>query len=623
MATEYRAPVRELRFVLEALCDLDELATRPGFEEATPDMVAAVLEEAGKFAGEVLGPLNESGDRQGARLVDGKVELAEGFAEAYGQFVINGWPSLDGPTEFGGQGMPKAVGTAVNECWHAANMAFALGPMLTNGATDAVESHASDALKALYLEKMVSGEWSGTMNLTESQAGSDLSAVRAKALPEGEHYRITGQKIFITWGEHEAAENIIHLVLARLPDAPEGTRGISLFLVPKYVADVDGSLGERNDVRAVSLEHKLGIHASPTCVMSFGDGDGAIGYLVGEENRGLACMFTMMNAARLGVGLQGVAIGDRAYQAAVDYAKERVQGGSPGHAGRVAIIEHADVRRMLLTMRALVEAGRALALTAVAALDRAATASSEEERKAQQSRVDLLTPIVKAWATENGQEVASLGVQVHGGMGYIEETGAAQHLRDARITTIYEGTTGIQALDLVGRKTLRDGGAATRVLLGEMRALQTEVAADAGTQELAAALGTSIDRAEAGLAWLLEHGGDPAVPNAVAVPYLQLMGTVCGAWMMVKAALAAGRALAAGDEDAAFYRAKGVTARFYLDHVAPRAAAHLETLQAGARGIAMGSVFPVRGDSSPGQCPRATPDRREDAAPTHRAACLT
>ena len=586
MASDYRAPVADLRFCLEHLCDLEELATRPGFEEATPDMVAAVLEEAGRFAGEVLAPLNWPGDREGAKLVDGKVELPEGFADAYARFVENGWPALDMPADFGGQGMPKAVGTAVNECWHAANIAFALGPMLTQGAIDAVEQHAPDALKATYLEKMVSGEWSGTMNLTEPQAGSDLSAVRTRAVPEGDHYRITGQKIFITWGEHEASENIVHLVLARLPDAPEGTRGISLFLVPKYLVGDDGTPGERNDLRAVSLEHKLGIHASPTCVMSYGDEGGAVGYLVGEENKGLACMFTMMNAARLAVGLQGVAIGERAYQAAVDYAKERIQGGAPGRDGRVAIIEHADVRRMLLTMRALVEAGRALSLVAVAAFDRAATAADEDERKAHQARVDLLTPIVKAWATENGQEVASLGVQVHGGMGYIEETGAAQHLRDARITTIYEGTTGIQALDLVGRKTLRDGGAAMRDLVAEMRALLPELEADEATADLAGPYTVAVDQGEAGLAWLLQHGGsEPAVPASVAVPYLMLQGTVCGAWVMARSALAASRALAAGAEDPGFLETKRLVARFYFDHVAPRAAAWLATVEAGSRGI--------------------------------------
>jgi alkylation response protein AidB-like acyl-CoA dehydrogenase len=586
MAADYTAPVADLRFCLEHLCNLEELATRPGFEEATPDMIAAVLEEAGRFAGEVLGPLNWDGDRQGAQLIDGKVQLADGFAEAYAQFVDNGWPALDGPTDFGGQGMPKAVGTAVNEMWHSANMAFALGPMLTQGAIDAVESHADEALRATYLEKMVSGEWSGTMNLTEPQAGSDLSAVRSKAVPEGDHYRISGQKIFITWGEHEAAENIVHLVLARLPDAPEGTRGISLFLVPKYLVNEDGSRGELNDLRAVSLEHKLGIHASPTCVMSFGDEGGAVGYLVGEENKGLACMFTMMNAARLGVGLQGVSIGERAYQAAASYAKERVQGGAPGHQGRVAIIEHADVRRMLLTMRALVEAGRALSLVAQAAFDRVATAADEDERKAQQARVDLLTPIVKAWATENGQEVASLGVQVHGGMGYIEETGAAQHLRDARITTIYEGTTGIQALDLVGRKTLRDGGVAMRALVAEMHGLIAELEADGKVADLAEPYSRAVAQAEAGLAWLLEHGAeDPEVPASVAVPYLMLQGTVCGAWVMTRAALAASRELASGGDDEAFLHAKLVTARFYLDHVAPRAMAFLATVEAGSRGI--------------------------------------
>ncbi len=587
MASDYHAPVADLRFCLESLCDLEELASRPGYEEATPDMVAAVLDEAGRFAGEVLAPLNGPGDRQGAQLVDGKVQLADGFAEAYAQFVENGWPALDMPAEFGGQGMPKAVGTAVNECWHSANLAFALGPMLTQGAIDAVEAHATDALKATYLENMVSGTWSGTMNLTEPQAGSDLSAVRAKAVPEDDHYRITGQKIFITWGEHEAAGNIVHLVLARLPDAPDGTRGISLFLVPKFLVNADGSLGERNDVRAVSLEHKLGIHASPTCVMSYGDEGGAVGYLVGEENKGLACMFTMMNAARLAVGLQGVAIGERAYQAAAGYAKERVQGSAPGHPGRVAIIEHPDVRRMLLTMRALVEASRALSLVAVAAFDRTARARDDDERRAQQARVDLLTPIVKAWATENGQEVASLGVQVHGGMGYIEETGAAQHLRDARITTIYEGTTGIQALDLVGRKTLRDGGEAMRALLAEMGELSAALEADGKVADLVDPYAEAVARGAGGLDWLLANGAeDPEVPASVAVPYLMLQGTVCGAWVMARAALAASQRLVAGGGDEAFLHAKLVTARFYFDHVAPRAGAWLATVEAGSRGLA-------------------------------------
>ncbi len=587
MASDYHAPVADLRFCLESLCDLEELASRPGYEEATPDMVAAVLDEAGRFAGEVLAPLNGPGDRQGAQLVDGKVQLADGFAEAYAQFVENGWPALDMPAEFGGQGMPKAVGTAVNECWHSANLAFALGPMLTQGAIDAVEAHATDALKATYLMNMVSGTWSGTMNLTEPQAGSDLSAVRAKAVPEDDHYRITGQKIFITWGEHEAAGNIVHLVLARLPDAPDGTRGISLFLVPKFLVNADGSLGERNDVRAVSLEHKLGIHASPTCVMSYGDEGGAVGYLVGEENKGLACMFTMMNAARLAVGLQGVAIGERAYQAAAGYAKERVQGSAPGHPGRVAIIEHPDVRRMLLTMRALVEASRALSLVAVAAFDRTARARDDDERRAQQARVDLLTPIVKAWATENGQEVASLGVQVHGGMGYIEETGAAQHLRDARITTIYEGTTGIQALDLVGRKTLRDGGEAMRALLAEMGELSAALEADGKVADLVDPYAEAVARGAAGLDWLLANGAeDPEVPASVAVPYLMLQGTVCGAWVMARAALAASQRLVAGGGDEAFLHAKLVTARFYFDHVAPRAGAWLATVEAGSRGLA-------------------------------------
>lgn len=585
MAQEYQAPVQDLCFYLDAICKLNELNQIGVFAEVTPDLVEAVLEEAGRFASEVLAPINETGDRQGALLRDGKVVLADGFTDAYRQFVENGWPALDNSVAHGGQGMPKVLGTAVNELWQSANMAFALGPMLTNGAIDAVEMHASETLRQCYLEKLISGEWTGTMNLTEPQAGSDLSAVRTRAVPEGDHYRISGQKIFITWGDHEAAENIIHLVLARLPDAPPGTRGISLFLVPKYLVNDNGSLGERNDLQVVNVEHKLGIHGSPTCTMSFGDGEGAIGFLVGEENKGLACMFTMMNAARLAVGLQGVSIGDRAYQAAAAYARERVQGSAAGRDGGVAIVEHPDIRRMLLTMRALTEAGRALSLYTVAQLDRANHAEDEQGRRIHQERVDLLTPIVKGWVTENAQEVASLGIQVHGGMGYVEETGVAQYLRDARITTIYEGTTGIQALDLVGRKTLRDRGAACRALIWDMRKTGQQLQRHHTLADWSQDYDRSIDQAEAALHWLLDQGDSASQQAAcVAVPYLMLFGAACGSWMMVQSALAASEPLAGGGESP-FHRNKLVTARFYLDHIAPRAAALLCTVQAGSRGI--------------------------------------
>ena len=585
MAQEYQAPVDDLLFGLKAIAGLDELNRLEAFAEATPDLVEAVLEEAGRFAGEVLAPINATGDRQGSLLKDGGVILADGFADAYRQFVANGWPALDASPEHGGQGMPKVVGTAVNELWQSANMAFALGPMLTNGAIDAVEMHASEALKQLYLKKLISGEWTGTMNLTEPQAGSDLSAVRTRAVPEGEHYRVSGQKIFITWGDHEAAENIIHLVLARLPDAPEGTRGISLFLVPKFLVNDDGSLGERNDLQVVNVEHKLGIHGSPTCTMSFGDSNGAIGFLIGEENKGLACMFTMMNAARLAVGLQGVSIGDRAYQAAAAYACERVQGFATGRDGCVAIIEHPDIRRMLLTMRALTEAGRALSLYTVAQLDRANQAEDFEARRLHQARVDLLTPIVKGWVTENAQEVASLGIQVHGGMGYIEETGVAQYLRDARITTIYEGTTGIQALDLVGRKTLRDRGAASRALIGDMRKTGQQLHQHHSLADWTQDYDRCIDQAESALNWLLSQDDKaPRQAASVAVPYLMLFGAACGCWMMVQSALAASEPVSGGS-GSLFYRNKLVNARFYLDHIAPRAAALLCTVQTGSRGI--------------------------------------
>jgi alkylation response protein AidB-like acyl-CoA dehydrogenase len=432
--SEYLAPTQEMQFVLEQIAGLEEVAKLPGYEEATPDMVQAILEEAGKFAAEALAPLNVVGDQQGAKLVDGKVKEADGFAKAYAEFVENGWASLSGSVDFDGQGLPKVVGTAVDEMWQTANLAFSLCPMLTHGSIDAVQHHGSDAQKALYLPRLISGQWTGTMNLTEPQAGSDLSVVRCKAVPNGDHYLISGQKIFITWGDHEMAENVIHLVLARTPDAPAGTRGISLFIVPKFMVDADGNLGERNDAYAVSLEHKMGIHASPTCVMSFGDNGGAVGYLVGEENKGLAYMFTMMNNARLNVGLQGVSISERAYQLASAYAEDRVQGGVP-------IIQHPDVKRMLLLMKTQTEAARMLAYRAFAHMDFAERSDDVETRKRNQAWVDLLTPIVKAWITEMAQEVTSLGVQVHGGMGFIEETGAAQYMRDARIIPIYEGTT--------------------------------------------------------------------------------------------------------------------------------------------------------------------------------------
>ncbi|HEY5717376.1 MAG TPA: acyl-CoA dehydrogenase [Motiliproteus sp.] len=566
---EYRAPLTEMTFALNELAGMEQIAALPGYEEATPDMVSAILEEAGKLSGEVLAPLNEVGDRTGVKLTaDFEVPTPAGFKEAYQQFAEGGWGSLQFDPEFGGQGMPKVLATAVQEMWQAANMSWGLCPLLTQGAIEALEANASDAIKQTFIPPMVSGEWTGTMNLTEPQAGSDLAAIRAKAEPEGDHYRISGQKIFITWGEHDFTSNIVHLVLARLPDAPEGVRGISLFVVPKFLINADGSLGERNDCKAVSLEHKMGIHASPTCVMSFGDNGGAIGYLVGQPNKGLACMFTMMNNARLGVGLQGVAIADRAYQHAVNYARERVQGPAPGSRVSAPIIQHPDVRRMLLTMRALTEAARGLAYVAHAGLD-FEHAGTDEQKQAQQARVALLTPIVKGWGPEIAQEVTALGVQVHGGMGFIEETGAAQFQRDARILPIYEGTNGIQAMDLVGRKTLFDQGAAMNDLLAEIRSVIASAEGSAFASE-AAALDEAVQALELVQAGLLKGAeGDINLAGSIAFNYLMLAGTLSGGWMMLKSALAAAAKADAGDNDP-FYTAKQATARFYFQQILPR-----------------------------------------------------
>ena len=469
----YTAPLADMRFALREVAGLQQVAALPGYEHATDDTVDAVLEEAAKLAGNGLAPLNRDGDKVGARLENGVVRTAPGFTGIYKEFVDGGWNSLPFDPEFGGQGMPWLLATTVQEMWQAANMGFGLVLLLNQGAIDAIHHHGSAEQKATYLPRMISGEWTGTMNLTEPQAGSDLGQLKSRAVKDGDHYKITGQKIFITYGEHDLTENIVHLVLARTPDAPAGVRGISLFIVPKFLPGADGKPGKRNDLRCVSLEHKLGIHASPTCVMSFGDDGGAVGYLVGEEGRGLSYMFTMMNNARLSVGIQGLAIAERAYQQAAAFARTRVQSkddGSP-QPQSVSIVHHADVRRMLMTMRAQIEAMRALGYYTAAGIDGSLKTADREAARKQQDRVDLLIPIVKAWFTDLGNEIASTGVQIHGGMGFIEETGAAQHLRDARILPIYEGTNGIQARDLVGRKVTKDGGETMLGLVAEMRAL--------------------------------------------------------------------------------------------------------------------------------------------------------
>ena len=570
----YAAPLDDMRFVINRLAGLPEIATFPGFEEAEPDLVEAILTEAARFAAEVLVPLNVAGDRQGCRWAGGKVATPDGFPEAYRKFIEAGWHAMPASPDIGGQGMPALVSSAVAEMWKSANLAFSLCQMLTMGAVEALAHHAADELKQRFLPKMVAGEWTGTMNLTEPQAGSDLSAIRTRAEPDGDHYRLFGSKIFITWGEHDVAENIVHLVLARLPDAPPGTRGISLFVAPKFLVNPDGSLSSANDLVCASIEHKLGIHGSPTAVMSYGDKEGAIAYLVGQPNRGLEYMFTMMNHARLNVGLEGVAVSEAAYQKAVEYARSRVQGKSIGSTERAAIIHHPDVRRMLMDMKARTEAMRALAYYTAACMDRARHHPEVGERAGNQGRVGLLTPVVKGWCTESSIMIASSGIQVHGGMGYVEETGAAQYLRDARITTIYEGTTGIQANDLIGRKLVRDKGVNAGALIRDMKADLEALACanDADLSAIGSALQAALQAFEEATCWMLAHyDGNPREAAAGAVPYLKLTGAVTGGWQMARAARIPRDLLASGEESAAFLRAKIVTARFYAEHVLPDA----------------------------------------------------
>ncbi len=582
----YNAPLKDMQFAISEFAGLGGIAALPGCEEVNAELVEAVLAEAGKFAQGVLDPLNRGGDKAGAQWRDGVVTAPDGFREAYRQFTEAGWNSLAGSVDHGGQGLPHVIAMPLQEMWNSANMAFCLCPMLTTGVQEALTHHGSAGLIGAYMPKLVSGEWTGTMNLTEPQAGSDLSAIRSRAVPEGDHYRIQGTKIFITWGEHDMAENIVHLVLARLPDAPEGVKGISMFVVPKFLLNADGSPGARNDIRCVSIEHKLGIHGSPTCVLAYGDHGGATGYLVGEPNRGLEYMFTMMNHARLGVGMEGVAIAERAYQHALEYAKTRVQGRAIGQRSgdRVTIIHHPDVRRMLLTMRAQTEAMRALGYYAAGELDRAKRHPDAQQRAAHQSRLDLLTPVVKGWCTELAVEIASLGVQVHGGMGFVEETGAAQYLRDARITTIYEGTTGIQANDLIGRKVGAEKGATALALIADMRMLNAPLeAAGAAFSGMHAAYVPAVDALEAATRWLVDHHrSEPEAAAAVAVPYLKLFGTVAGGWLMARAALMADERKDQPGADRAFLEAKFATARFYLEHLLPQAAALARTVTHGA-----------------------------------------
>jgi alkylation response protein AidB-like acyl-CoA dehydrogenase len=586
----YNAPLKDMLFVVNELANLSEINQLPGCEDATPDTVEAVLEENAKFCGEVVAPLNHPGDKEPSYWHDGQVTTSKGFKEAFRGFADAGWQGVQHPAEFGGQGLPKLVATPCIEMLNSANIAFALVGLLTDGAIEALLTAGTAEQKTRFIEPLISGKWTGTMNLTEPQAGSDLAAVRTRAVPQGDGtYRIFGTKIFITYGEHDMAENIIHLVLARTPDAPPGVKGISLFIVPKFMVGDDGSLGERNDVHCVSIEHKLGIKASPTAVLQFGDHGGAIGTLVGEENRGLEYMFIMMNAARFGVGMQGIGLAERAYQQAVAFAKERVQSRAvEGSAGPVAIIQHPDVRRMLMSMRAQTEAARALAYVGAGLSDLAHSHPDESTRKANLAVYEYLVPVIKGWSTEMSENVARDGVQVHGGMGFIEETGAAQHYRDAKILTIYEGTTAIQANDLVGRKTVRDGGAVAKAILAQVRATEAQLA-DVQDVDFAA-IRTQLVAGSAALEAVIDYvvantKSDPRAVFAGSVVYLKLAGIVLGGWQMARAALVARGKLDAGDGDAAFYRAKIATARYFADHQLSQADGLRHAIVDGSAGV--------------------------------------
>ena len=586
----YAAPLKDMLFVVNELADLPAVQALPGCEDATPETVEAVLEENAKFCGEVVAPLNVAGDREPSAWKNGEVTTTRGFREAFHAFGQAGWQGVQHPVEFGGQGLPKLVATPCIEMLNSANLSFALCPLLTDGAIEALLTAGSEEQKNAYLANLISGKWTGTMNLTEPQAGSDLALVRTRAAPQGDGtYKISGTKIYITYGEHDMAENIVHLVLARTPDAPEGVKGISLFVVPKFLVNDDGSLGARNDVHCVSIEHKLGIKASPTAVLQFGDHGGAVGTLVGEENRGLEYMFIMMNAARFAVGMQGVAVAEAAYQKAVAYARDRVQSRDlAGSAGPVPIIHHPDVRRMLMSMRAQTEGARALAYVTAAAYDAAHHAGDAAARSRNQAFYEFMVPVVKGWSTEMSIDVASTGVQVHGGMGFIEETGAAQYYRDARILTIYEGTTAIQANDLVGRKTVRDGGATAKAILAQVRSTEAELESAAGG-DLAAIrnqLAAGSRALEEVVDYLLANiRSDIKGVFSGSVPYLKMAGIVLCGWQMARAALIAQKKLEAGEGDVRFYQAKIATARFFADHLLSQAGAYRAAIVGGSAGV--------------------------------------
>lgn len=579
--SEYQYPTNDILFSLSSVAKMQRLT--PYLEDVIDkDLLEAILGEAGKLAEQVIAPINGSGDKEGSRVESGEVYEAKGFKEAFKAYSEGGWIGLSGDPQYGGQGLPSYIATAVNEGVQAANLAFSLCPLLSLGAIEAISLHASDELKNQYLPKMLAGEWAGTMNLTEPAAGSDLAAIASKAIPDGDVFRIKGQKIFITWGDHQMSDNIIHLVLARLPNAPDGVKGISLFIVPKFLLDEQGEPSKRNDVQVVSVEHKMGIHASPTCVMNFGDQEGAVGYLVGQENQGIKAMFTMMNNARQGVGLQGLAISERAYQQALSYAKERKQGMKADRSGRAAIIEHPDVLRMLMTMKSQIDAMRSLIYVAAVENDLSHFATGEQQQ-ASIERTALYTPIVKGWITEQAQEVTSLAIQIHGGMGFIEETGVAQHARDARILPIYEGTNGIQAIDLIGRKLHSDKGKAMTALLEEIEVELAEWEQSAVSNNIAKVKAV-LDQAKLATQYCLSSmQKNPVLGTGLAYSYMMLMGYLIGAWLQLRALHASKQ-----DEnnlDEAQQKSWAQSVSFYCDQILPRAIAHFYSIEHGQSSI--------------------------------------
>ena len=580
--SNYTAPVEDMGFVLKEVVEIEKLCKETGLDSSTVDILDTVLDAAGKLAKEEIEPINKPGDNEGLKIDNsGKVTTAAGFKEAYQHFVEGGWGSLQFSPSYGGQGVPFVVAASVQEMWHAANMSWGLCPLLTQGAVEAITLNANEELKQRYLPKLISGEWSGTMNLTEGDAGTDVGSLKTRATPNGDHYLIRGQKIYITWGEHDMAENIIHLVLARLPDAPPGIKGISLFLVPKILVNNDGTLGKPNDLKALSIEHKIGIHACPTCVMSYGEESGAIGYLVGDENRGIQCMFTMMNNARLTVGLQGVSVSERAYQQALSFCNERVQGVAPGFKEPGPIIRHPDVQRMLANMKSITQAARALTYAACAEVDYSLSSLPTEVLQKHQRRLGLLTPIVKGWCTETAQEVASVSLQCHGGMGYVEETGIAQILRDARILPIYEGTNGIQAMDLVGRKIISDGGLGAKELIKEMQSLTTNPSlAELVTDRQLRRFSGSINDLEKTISMILKNSENKELIGKIAFDTLMMAGTITASWQMLLSLERASNALKNNTSSAEFFSEKTETVKHFLDFILPRYLSNFTTIEA-------------------------------------------